>query len=103
MRRRDFIKGIVGSATVWPLATRAQQTDGKAHVGLLGPSLDNVLARTGYEAFATELQKLGFSEGAWTSPLPQRESLSLQRPTSLSPSDRKYPCGQRWRRIPACR
>jgi hypothetical protein len=25
MRRRDFIKGIVGSATSWPFATRAQQ------------------------------------------------------------------------------
>jgi hypothetical protein len=25
MRRRDFINGIVGSATVWPLATWAQQ------------------------------------------------------------------------------
>ena len=26
MRRCDFIKGIVGSATAWPLTTRAQQS-----------------------------------------------------------------------------
>jgi putative ABC transport system substrate-binding protein len=26
MRRRDFIKGIVGSATTWPFAVRAQQS-----------------------------------------------------------------------------
>jgi len=34
MRRRDFIKGIVGSATVGPLAVRAQQPE-KSIVGML--------------------------------------------------------------------
>jgi putative tryptophan/tyrosine transport system substrate-binding protein len=63
MRRRDFIKGIAGPAMMWPLVGRAQQADGKAQVGVLGPSLDNLLARTGYEAFTAELQKLGFSQG----------------------------------------
>ena len=63
MRRRDFIKAIAGPAMMWPLVGRAQQADGKAQVGVLGPSLDNLLARTGYEAFTAELQKLGFSQG----------------------------------------
>jgi putative tryptophan/tyrosine transport system substrate-binding protein len=63
MRRRDFIKGIAGPAMMWPLVGRAQQADGKAHVGVLGPSLDFDMARIGYEAFTAELQKLGFSQG----------------------------------------
>ena len=63
MQRRRFITLVGGTVIAWPLVARAQQTDGKARVGMLGPILGNVLARTGYEAFTDELQKLGFSQG----------------------------------------
>jgi hypothetical protein len=36
MRRRDFIKGVVGS-TARPLAARAQQTGKLPTIGILGP------------------------------------------------------------------
>jgi putative tryptophan/tyrosine transport system substrate-binding protein len=38
MRRRDFIKGIVGAATAWPLAGRAQQVKKIPRVGVLWPN-----------------------------------------------------------------
>jgi putative tryptophan/tyrosine transport system substrate-binding protein len=63
MKRREFITLLSGAAAPWPLAAGAQQLDGKAHVGVLGPGLDIVIARVGNEAFVAELQKLGFSQG----------------------------------------
>jgi putative ABC transport system substrate-binding protein len=42
---------------------RAQQAEGMAHVGMLGPNPDVTLASIGYRAFTAELQKLGFSQG----------------------------------------
>ena len=62
MRRREFIAFAAG-ATMWPLAAHAQQAEGMAHVGVLGPSLDLAQAKFGYQALSAELQKLGFTQG----------------------------------------
>jgi len=64
MRRREFIKGVAGSAAVWPLAARAQQAGPVPLVGVLmnfaesDPSAQPLLA-----AFRGALSKLGWTEG----------------------------------------
>ena len=58
MRRRDFIQGIIGSATAWPLAASAQRTSSIRHIGVLTGFDDPDL-----KAFQEELGKLGWSEG----------------------------------------
>jgi len=65
MRRRDFIEGIVGAVTAWPLAGRAQQRSGKIHrIGLLTRKTDASVAnqinalRHGLRALAAELVAL---------------------------------------------
>jgi putative tryptophan/tyrosine transport system substrate-binding protein len=63
MRRRDFIKGIAGSATAWPLAARAQQ-DKQAHrIGVLFLQSDNTLFRSYFDAFQQTLQQRGWVVG----------------------------------------
>jgi putative tryptophan/tyrosine transport system substrate-binding protein len=64
MRRRDFIRGIVGSATAWPLAVRAQQPDRMRRIGvLMGFAENDSRAQAHLAAFRDGLQKLGWTEG----------------------------------------
>jgi putative tryptophan/tyrosine transport system substrate-binding protein len=60
MRRREFIKAIVGS-TAWPLAARAQVSK-PALVGILwaGSAASNA---ANFEAFRDAMRKLGYIEG----------------------------------------
>jgi putative tryptophan/tyrosine transport system substrate-binding protein len=61
VRRRDFIKVVIGSATVWPLPARAQEP-GKPVIGFL-----NAASARGYErqlaAFLKGLAEMGFVDG----------------------------------------
>ena len=62
MRRRDFIKGIVGSAAAWPLSLRAQQRVRRIGV-LMSTSADDALGQAWNAAFAQGLQQLGWEVG----------------------------------------
>ena len=64
MRRRDFIKVIIGAAAAWPFTVRAQQGDRIRRIGVLtGTSAEDAenKARTG--AFEQALQQLGWAQG----------------------------------------
>jgi putative ABC transport system substrate-binding protein len=63
MRRRDFIKGIVGSATAWPLAARAQ-VDKVRLIGAATSLAENdPEGKARLAAFRQALQDLGLVEG----------------------------------------
>ena len=61
MRRRDFVKGIVGSAAAWPLSARAQQA-AMPVVGLLDQRSPDELADR-LRGFRQGLRDSGFVEG----------------------------------------
>jgi putative ABC transport system substrate-binding protein len=66
MRRRDFIRAIVGSATAWPLTLGAQQSKPKPmrHVAVLMPqSANDPQAQNRSAAFLQALQQLGWTVG----------------------------------------
>jgi len=66
MRRRDFIRAIIGSATAWPLTLRAQQSKPKPmrRVAVLMPyGANDPQAQNRNAAFLQGLQQLGWTVG----------------------------------------
>jgi putative tryptophan/tyrosine transport system substrate-binding protein len=64
MRRRDFIKSIVGVAVAWPLAARAQPPNRMRRIGvLMNLAADDPESMARVTAFAQGLQELGWTDG----------------------------------------
>src|SRR6516164_813500 len=64
MRRRDFIKAIVGSAAAWPLAARAQQREKMRRIGVLMHfAADDPEGQSRVAAFLQGLQEAGWAVG----------------------------------------
>jgi len=62
VRRREFIKGIAGSAAAWPLAGHAQVANKSVKVAYLGTS-SLALEKALVDAFKQRLHELGHVEG----------------------------------------
>jgi putative ABC transport system substrate-binding protein len=63
MKRREFIT-LLGGATAWPLAARAQRPDRMQQIGvLIGYAESDLEAQAWFAAFHEELQKLGWEKG----------------------------------------
>src|SRR5262245_62066024 len=64
MRRRDFIKGIAGSAAAWLPAAHAQQPEPMRRIGVLMNAVaDDPTGQARIAAFQQTLEQLGWSEG----------------------------------------
>ena len=61
MRRRDFIRAIAGSASLWPLVARAQQPT-KLSIGFLSINTQPSM-KARIEAFQQGLRELGYIDG----------------------------------------
>jgi hypothetical protein len=63
MRRRDFIT-LLGGATAWPLAARAQQGERVRRIGvLMASTADDPESQARIAAFAQALKQLGWTDG----------------------------------------
>src|SRR5215467_9448728 len=62
MRRRDFIKVIAGSTSIWPLAASAQQPTKTYRIGML-ETVSPALNTAELDAFRKGLREFGYVEG----------------------------------------
>jgi len=93
MRRRDFIKGIAGSAIAWPLAARAQQPERIRRIGvLMGIGENDAGGQAEVAALKRGLQALGWTEGrnlevkySWSGAEPDRIQASAKEFVGLKP------------------
>src|SRR5215472_16150345 len=64
MRRRGFVRAIVGSPTAWPVMARAQQSEWLRHVAMLMPYPEgDADGQASVAAFQRRLQDLGWTGG----------------------------------------
>ena len=63
MRRRDFIKGFVGSAGAWPFAARAQQREQMRRIGVLMSAAVETDQQASLGVFKETLHQLGLIDG----------------------------------------
>ena len=64
MRRRDFIKVVVGSTAAWPFTALAQQSERMRRIGVLAGLAENdPEMQADLTAFREGLQKLGWTDG----------------------------------------
>ena len=87
MRRRDFIRGIAGTAAGWPLAARAQQPTARVRriAVLLRVAQDDPDAQRDLQSFRKGLWELGWTAGK--NILSAEEEALLHRPRSASFDD----------------
>jgi putative tryptophan/tyrosine transport system substrate-binding protein len=93
MRRRDFIKVIVGAAAVRPMTSRAQQGDQIRRVGvLMNRAASDPQGQARVAAFRQALQKLGWDDGRnvridirWGEDKPDLERKSAAELVALAP------------------
>ena len=94
MRRREFLGGLAGVASAWPLATRAQQAERVRRVGIMMNYFeDDPDAQARLASFLRGMQQLGWVDGhnveiviRWTAAVPSRIQASVTELIAFAPN-----------------